>query len=283
MAQRKVKPARELVHAKPRVVVMDTTEQLIQAMIKAAGNPEYSVEKMKELVMLREQMEARAAKIAFDEALAEMQGGLPQIDRRGRIVIRRKDAKTGERTGPVEQSTGYAKWEDINEIIQPILHKWRFSLSFRIEQDPSGRIAVTGILARAGHREQTTIVLQHDSTGSKNAVQAVGSTTSYGKRYTGCALLNIITRGEDDDGSAFREPHMVSQEQLAELNTLASDIGVDIPRFCALFKVSTLADIPALRFEEAKNQMERKRKRKAASSSSSSSDFPGDTPMTPRP
>jgi hypothetical protein len=51
------------------------------------------------------------------------------------------------------------------------------------------------------------MILPHDSTGSKNAVQAVGSSTSYGKRYTACALLNITSRGEDDDGeTAAKKP-----------------------------------------------------------------------------
>ena len=44
-------------------------------------------------------MVAQAAKIAFDDALAEMQPELPIVTRRGRIEIRKKDPKTGERTG----------------------------------------------------------------------------------------------------------------------------------------------------------------------------------------
>ena len=39
-----------------------------------------------------------------------------------------------------------------------------------------------------------------DTTGSKNAVQAVGSSTAYGKRYVMEALLNLTSRGQDDDG-----------------------------------------------------------------------------------
>jgi hypothetical protein len=46
------------------------------------------------------------------------------------------------------------------------------------------------------------MTLPLDTSGSKNNVQAVGSSTSYGKRYTATLLLNIRTKGEDDDGHA---------------------------------------------------------------------------------
>jgi hypothetical protein len=38
-----------------------------------------------------------------------------------------------------------------------------------------------------------------DASGNKNAVQALGSAISYGKRYTASALLNLTSHGEDDD------------------------------------------------------------------------------------
>jgi hypothetical protein len=118
------------------------------------------------------------------------------------------------------------------------------------------------------------MVLPHDSSGSKNAVQAIGSTTSYGRRYAASMLLNIVTRGEDDDAVSYRPQQMVSQAQLAELIQMADDAGADKARFCAMLKVDSMADIPALRFNEAKTQLLRKKKAKAAKS-----DFPGDRPL----
>jgi hypothetical protein len=273
--------AKAIVPTASKVVVMDTTERLIEAMIKAAANPDVEVAKMKELVALKDQMEERAARIAFDENLALMQAELPQIDKKGRIIVRRKDLRTGERTGPVEQSTGYAKWEHIDDIIRPILYKYGFSLSFRSGVNANGLITVTAILARGGHREENTMTVQHDATGSKNPVQAVGSSTSYGKRYAAGLLLNIVTRGEDDDGASFKEHRNVTQKQLAELIALADEVKADKARFCALFKVDSFAEIPALRFEEAKTQLLRKKKAraKATAAATEESDFPGDKPM----
>jgi hypothetical protein len=283
MAKRQTKTVTRLpVQAKPAsVIVMDNSERIVEAIIRAAADPKVNVAKMERLVALQEQMEKRAALVAYDNALAQMQPELPVIDRKGRLTIRKKDPKTGERTGPIEQSTPYAKWEDIAETITPILHKYGFSLSFRTPSDPAGRVSVTGILARGGHREETTLSFQHDSTGSKNAAQAIVSSTSYGKRATASLLLNIITRGEDDDAKASRGLEPLEPEQVGILKKLVTESGADLDRFLALFSADSLVAIPQARFTEAKAQLMRKLRDKKAreKAAKETSDFPGDKPL----
>jgi hypothetical protein len=257
----------------PRVTVVDNTAKILDAIITAA-NSDVDVTKFERLVVMKDHMEARAAKIAYDDALVQLQAELPEIERNSAIVIRKKDPKTGDRTGPIEQKTPFAKWEDIMDVLRPILKRWNFSLSFRTDFAEAGRIKITAVLAHSGHREETTMSLPHDASGSKNAVQAIGSTTSYGRRYAASMLLNIVTRGEDDDAVSYKTPRMVSQAQLAELIRLADDAGADKARFCAMLQVDSMADIPELRFEEAKAQLLRKKKSKATKS-----DFPGDRPL----
>jgi hypothetical protein len=269
------------------VLVVDNTQsnRLIDAIIRAAADPRVKVEKMERLVALQRSMEERAAKIAFDAALAELQPELPIIDRNGSIIIRKKDPKTGERTGPIEQKTPYAKWEDIMETVRPILHKFGFALSFRTPADPQGRVAVTGILSRGGHREETTLSYQHDTTGSKNAAQAINSSTSYGQRKTACLLLNIISRGEDDDAKKSEGLERLTTAQVNLLDKLVTESGADLARFLILFGVDSLADIPQLRFNEAKAQLNRKLKDKKAreKAAKETSDFPGDKPLKTEP
>ncbi|MBL7230493.1 MAG: ERF family protein, partial [Pseudomonas sp.] len=119
------------------------------------------------------------------------------------------------------QST-YALWEDINEMIKPVMAKYGFALTFRTPRNERG-IEVEGVLShRAGHREVTSIVLPVDASGSKNGVQAVASSVSYGKRYTAGLLLNITTTGEDDDGNgpAAQITPRVTSAQAAQLAML---------------------------------------------------------------
>lgn len=170
--------------------VASYSASLIDVIAQAARDPNVDIDKMERLIAMQERVQGRDAQTQYYAALAEMQPNLPIIDERGGIK---------DRAGNI-QST-YALWEDVNEAIRPTLAQHGFSLSFRVSR-AEGEIVVTGILAhRGGHREETTLALPTDTSGSKNAVQAVGSSTSYGKRYTAFALLNITTTGEDDDGN----------------------------------------------------------------------------------
>jgi len=217
---------------------------------RAARDPAIDMDKMERLLGMQREVMALRAKAAYDEALAQLQCELPEIPRAGRITIRDKFSNA------VRQRTGYALWEDVNAAIKPVLAKHGFSLSFRIAQPTEGKVAVTGILAhRDGHREETTIPLPVDMTGSKNAVQAMGSSTSYGKRYTAGALLNLTSRGEDDDGQAGGGEAALSEESLDEIQALIVRAGVPIERFCAVMGVATVQDLKETDFERAKKKL----------------------------
>ena len=124
---------------------------------------------------------------------------LERLLQMGRIVIHEKGKE--KVAANIVQDTAFARWEDIDAAITPILNAHGFVLTHRSGTATDGKIEITAVLSHvAGHSEETTMALPHDSSGSKNPVQAVGSTTSYGKRYTASLLLNIRTKGEDDDG-----------------------------------------------------------------------------------
>lgn len=220
------------------------TTAIISMIERAARDPSVDIDKMERLMLMQERAFERSAKAAYSAALAVMQPELPSVKERGGIK---------DRNGKV-QST-YALWEDINDAIKPVLAKHGFAISFRVSH-PEGAIAVTGVLSHEhGHSEETTIRLPHDGSGSKNAVQAVGSSVSYGKRYTASALLNLTSHGEDDDGKASgaAEPQsaFITEEQVMQLRDLLEAEGKDESRFKAIIKVGSLADIYADKFEAA--------------------------------
>lgn len=206
---------------------------MIQMIERVALNPNIDIAKMERLLEMQERIMTRNAAVAFAAALSAMQAELPVIPERGKIKIKAKNSD-GERDGKVLQETPYALWEDINDAIKPVLHRHGFALSFRTGMAPDGRVSVTAVLSHEqGHREETTMVLMHDSSGSKNAVQAIGSSTSYGKRYAAMALLNLTSRGEDDDGQAAgavlskgaaREPWEALRDEVDACSTVV-DLG----------------------------------------------------------
>ena len=222
---------------------------IIQVIERAARDPSVNVEKMERLYAMHERAMAARAKAAYSTALAEMQTELPIIAERGRINIG---------SGKPQM---YALWEDINEGIKPVLSRHGFAISFRTGRQDD-KLTVTGVLShRDGHSEETTLQLPLDTSGSKNAVQAVGSSTSYGKRYTAAALLNLTSRGEDDDGTAGGAKP-ISDEQVTLLRERAEEVGADVVKFCQFLKVGSLAEVHAKDFDKAITALEAKRGRK---------------------
>ena len=226
--------------------VQDMSGGILAVIERAARDPSVDIDKLERLLEMSERVQARNAEAEFNAALAVMQPELPTIDERGGIK---------DRNGNVQSK--YALWEDVNEAIRPVLSKYGFALNFKTRM-ADGKITVTGILRHsAGHSDTTEMELPADTSGSKNAVQSIGSSVSYGKRYTAYALLNITTGGEDDDG-ARGGARTINDRQLQTLQDLIDDTGSDVRRFCAFFKVEALPDLPAAKYEEAVRQLNAK-------------------------
>lgn len=173
----------------------------VLAMIeRVATNPDADMDKLERLLDMQERILNRNAQQAFGAAMAEMQSEIPTIEKNGAIVVNG------------QERSKYARFEDIMRVVKPVMQRHGFAVTFRT-QTGDGQVKVTGVLMhRDGHREETDMTLPLDNSGSKNTVQAIGSSTAYGKRYVLCALLNIATGDEDDDG------------QMADLGELAEAI-----------------------------------------------------------
>lgn len=160
------------------------TQAIMQMIERVVLNPEADMDKLDKMLDMQERILNRNAKQAFTADLAAMQAELPLVGK----------------AGQGHNQARYAKLEDINEAIRPTLQQYGFAVTFRTKQSDKA-VTVTAILShKLGHSEETDLILPLDTSGSKNAVQAVGSTVSYGKRYALCALLNIST-GDDADGN----------------------------------------------------------------------------------
>lgn len=212
-------------------IQMNEGATLLQVIQNAAQNPQADIEKMERLMAMYERVEAKRAEADFSADMAQMQAELPSIGERGDAAGRYK----------------FALWEDINTAIKPILSRYGFALTFRT--DFADGIAITGVLThRSGHREETTIKLPADASGNKNAVQAVASSVSYGKRYTASALLNLTSHGEDDDAfSAVNATDITAwadaikgAASMDELNRIAADLKDRPPQAAALRNIRAL-------------------------------------------
>lgn len=236
---------------------MPPAVSMFQVIGRAAIDERVNPEKMKMLLDIQERIEDRANKAEFERDFVKMQMDLPTIKKGGVIEIREKDRTTGERTGKVIQATKFVKWTDLQKVIKPILHEHNFGYRTRTETAPDGKLRVYAILIHAnGHREETYLDLMHDTGGSKNPVQAVGSSNSYGKRYGARNLLNIIDEDEvDDDGAKGGGTGTVDDVQQAELRRLMEEAGLSLPKFCQGLNIEGLALLPDKRYGEAKDRI----------------------------
>lgn len=182
---------------------------------RLATDPNVNVEKLERLIAMNQQMLRHQAKAEFDAAFADMQGELPVIGERGEIMV----------DGVVRSK--YAKYEDIQAAIRPILQAHGFSIRHRNLFLSDGRLKIVGILShRGGHSEEDEFECPADTSGKKNGIQALGSTRSYGQRYTTIALLNLETRGVDDDAQTAEEPPEERQAPAGYRNWLDDLIAV---------------------------------------------------------
>ena len=220
-----------------QIIPVNETAAIMSMVARAASDPACDMDKMERLMQMHERMQARQAEVDFSTDLAAMQTELPSVTERGKAKV----------NGDVRYT--FSLWEDINTAIKPILSRHGFALSFRT--DFSDGIAITGVLShRSGHSERTTIKLPADASGSKNAVQAVASSVSYGKRYTASALLNLTSHGEDDD-AYMAATNFITDEQAANIDTYIESTGSNKTTFLGIFKVETTARIKAADYERA--------------------------------
>ena len=229
------------------VSVQQAESSAIMSVIeRVAMSPDADIEKLERMLDMQERVLDRNAKQAFTADLASMQVKMPRVVEHG----------TGH------NNAKFAKLEDINDAIRPVLQEFGFAVTFRIKHEGALIHVCTVLSHKQGHSEETTIVLPADTSGSKSAVQAIGSTISYGKRYGVCALLNIST-GDDVDGNTAGGSEAIDSEQLKQLLDAMKAAKVEQKDFCKSARIGLPHELLASRFEGAMNNLKAKAARLA--------------------
>lgn len=218
---------------------------------RASANPLVDTGKMRELLEMQKEIVRYKAEMSFNADFATMQSELPVIAKNGEIKV----------NGVVRSK--YTLFEEMNEIVKPILKAHGFAILFK-HSSQKGEVTVSGTLMhRDGHRETTELTLEADTSGSKNSVQSIGSSLQYAKRYIEASLLNLTTGGEDDDG-ARGATQFISEDQEATLTALIEEVGKDKKHdtevFCKYFKIDKVSGLPAAKYADAVKALEKKRK-----------------------
>lgn len=204
-----------------------------------------NIDALERLMALQERWDANNAKKQFIESMADFQSRCP-------IIIKTKQAHNYK----------YAPIEDIVSQIGDLISECGFSYRFEQEHDENGNIGVTCVVTHiSGHSERLRMFGERDQSGSKNAIQSIGSTVTYLKRYTLTGSFGIATADSDLDGRAdCLGGEAISMEQSKEIDALIKETNSDKAKFLNWLKVKSVDEIPAAKYKRAISALKAKLK-----------------------
>ena len=225
---------------------MKAKEQESVSLIRTAVEKGYDPAFISQLMDLQERNDKRIAEQAYVKAMANFKKNPPKIDKDRHVQYDTQKGRVDYR---------HASLANVTEKISSALGENGLSASWKTEQE-NGVIKVTcSITHELGHGESTSLSGSADLTGSKNPIQAVGSTISYLQRYTLLALTGLATHDMDNDGMGSshqsESDDFISPKQLKELVKEKEAVGMTDKLFLRSLKVDVLSELPANKFKFA--------------------------------
>lgn len=213
--------------------------QLVQVAVEKGVD----AEQLKMLMELQREWKADRARDEFVAAMSEFRAEALKI-------VKDKAVAFG--------TTAYkhATLANIVAVAAPALSKHGLSHRWETKQE-GGIITVTCVIThKYGHSEHTALSAAPDKSGGKNDIQAVGSAVSYLQRYTFMAITGLAAADQDTDG---RTDEPITDEQVANLEALISEVGANKAAFLKTCKIEKLDDMPASKYKGAVERLEAKR------------------------
>lgn len=241
--------------------VPDKAASLFLIIEKLASGKSADPAKISELLNVWERVNALQAKAAFDQAISEVKPKLPYIVKNNEVIL------GGGR--------GYS-YEDlatISKSVDPVLAQHGLSYRFTTSSTPTTVTVTCKLSHSSGHSEENSLTANLDKSGSKNDIQALGSSVSYLSRYTLKASLGLAA-GKDTDANVeepvaninsyrpYQEPGgkpiLVTSEQILVLQGFLKKTKTKEEALCKHYNVQSLADLSKGQFEDAQTRLKNK-------------------------
>jgi hypothetical protein len=194
-----------------------------QGLMRLIADPNIGADKLEILLKMQQQIIETQQREAYHEDFIALAAELPQVEKKGKVDLVAKD---GRRLGGYH----YARWEDMDTALRPIWTRHGFAISFSTFIAEGQPIIRGKLMHKGGHFETAELPLHPDKGPGRSDMQAMGSGASFTKRYLGELLLNIVRKGQDDDGIAAGQAK-ISPREMSELAQLIADAGTDPDRF----------------------------------------------------
>jgi hypothetical protein len=218
----------------------ETDGSPIVIMIKAMKEGGMDLEKLEKMMDLQNKWEANQARKAYTQAMSDFKKAPPEIE---------KDSHVEYRTDKGVTKYNHASLGNVTTKINTALGEHGLSAAWTTEQTEKGVSVTCKITHVLGHFETTMLTAACDSSGGKNAIQALGSTISYLERYTILALTGLATHEMDTDGQA--EVEYITEKQLSTILDLLNEKGLKDTRLLKYLGVESAEKILACDFQKA--------------------------------
>lgn len=215
----------------PRPALAATTPA---ALLQLAIEHGAGVEQLERLLALQERWEATEARKAYVTAMAAFKRNPPELIKDSFV----KSTKSA-RTGKYSASYYHASLAEIVGKCTPVLAEHGLHVDWDYDQTDMNSVTVSCVVTHeSGHEKRVTLIAPPDTTGGKNSIQAVGSTTTYLRRYTLEGALGLAPV-QDDDGRASEQriaepppakamPDDMQGRELTELMQASDDEGLSV-------------------------------------------------------
>lgn len=224
------------------------TSAVLSMIERAARDPSVDIDKLKQLMEMREKAELQAAERAFNRAMKAAQAEMRPIS---------ADAENSQ------TRSRYATYAKLDMALRPIYTKHGFALSF--DEADSPKPEHVRVLCYVSHDDGFTRTYRKDmpadGKGAKGGdvmtkTHATGAAASYGARYLLKGIFNVAVGEDDRDGNTAKAvdnspppPGGITEQQQDNLRELLEAKGASVAAFLNWAKQKRLCDIPADQYD----------------------------------
>jgi len=229
------------------IVVNNSPAAMMQAALSNGVGME-GIEKLERMMEFQERWDANEAKKAYFSSVADFKLDPPKIFKDRHVEYNKV-------------KYDHASLGNVVEAISSSLAKYGLSISFNQTQE-AGQVTVTCTMThRQGYSESTSLSAPPDTSGSKNGIQAIGSTNAYLQRYTALAITGLATHDMDDDG-VVSELQLLDVKQISTITDMVNSIVTDPSGFYGYLsglsktEITSPEDIPAKMYKQVIAELE---------------------------
>lgn len=204
------------------------------------------LEKLEKLMDLQIKWEVNQARKAYHVAMA---------------AFKTEDIKVIKDKTNLQYKSKYSSEDSLLNTVNPILSKHGLSASFSYSQKDGFTVTCT-ITHALGHSESVALTGPIDTSGNKNALQQIKSTSTYLRKTTFEAITGIAssdTEGDDDGNGASS---YISDKQKSTIVDLMSAKDVKEDAFVKFMGVESLDKIKECDFNKAVTALRAKKTEK---------------------